>query len=146
TMQFFKRPFGAGRHKIPKAKMAITKTRKVIVNDSESDAFFSRQLEQQGIHRNEPQDQAVRHFNGPLITLSGAGAGDTSVMVDRTGYLITVHNVKPEQILLVTFSRKAAEEMRERIARLPGMNKKKAEQIQARTFHSFFLQVIRKYG
>lgn len=146
TMQFFKMPFGAGRQTIPKAKMAITKTSKVIVNDSESDVFFFRQLEQQGIHLNEPQVQAVRHFNGPLLTLAGAGAGKTSVLVCRTGYLIAVHNVKPEQILLVTFSRKAAEEMRERIARLPGMNKRKAEQIQARTFHSFFLQVIRKYG
>ncbi|WP_010272936.1 UvrD-helicase domain-containing protein [Paenibacillus senegalensis] len=145
-MQFFKTPFGAGIQTIPKAQIAMPKTSKVVVTDSESDAFFFRSLEQQGIHLNEPQVQAVRHFNGPLLTLAGAGTGKTSVLVCRTGYLISVHTIKPEHILLVTFSRKAAEEMRERIARLPGMNKKMTEQIQARTFHSFFLLVIRKYG
>jgi len=95
---------------------------------------------------NEPQIHAVRHFKGPLLTLAGAGSGKTSVLVCRTGYLIAVRNINPKNILLVTFSKKAAEEMRDRIARLPGLNENIAATIQARTFHSFFLKIIRKHG
>ena len=143
---FLNVPFGAEGRTIPTADMATTKTSKDLVSDSESDAFFFRSLEKQGIYLNEPQIQAVRHFKGPLLTLAGAGSGKTSVLVCRTGYLIAVRNVDPKNILLVTFSNKAAEEMRERIARLPGLNNKMASAIQARTFHSFFLQLIRKHG
>jgi DNA helicase-2/ATP-dependent DNA helicase PcrA len=126
--------------------MATTKTSKDLISNADSDASFFRSLEKQGIYLNEPQIQAVRHFKGPLLTLAGAGSGKTSVLVCRTGYLIAVRNVDPKNILLVTFSKKAAEEMRERIARLPGLNESIAATIQARTFHSFFLQIIRKYG
>jgi DNA helicase-2/ATP-dependent DNA helicase PcrA len=126
--------------------MATTKTSKDLISNADSDASFFRSLEKRGIYLNEPQIQAVRHFKGPLLTLAGAGSGKTSVLVCRTGYLIAVRNVDPRNILLVTFSRKAAEEMRERIARLPGLNDTIAETIQARTFHSFFLQIIRKHG
>ena len=143
---FFNIPLGAGSRTIPNADMATTKTSKDLISNVDSDASFFRALEKQGIYLNEPQIQAVRHFKGPLLTLAGAGSGKTSVLVCRTGYLIAVRNVDPRNILLVTFSKKAAEEMRERIARLPGVNESIAATIQARTFHSFFLQIIRKYG
>lgn len=145
-MAFDDTPQGVEGQRIPKANFSDPKTSKDIVRDSEEDSFYFRSLEQQGIHLNEPQVQVVRHFNGPLLTLAGAGSGKTSVLVCRAGHLIAVRNVQPERILLVTFSRKAAEEMRERIAGLPNMDKKKAGLIQTRTFHSFFLQVIRTYG
>lgn len=143
---FYKTPLGAGSRTIPSADMATTKTSKNLISNAESDASFFRSLEKRGIYLNEPQIQAVRHFKGPLLTLAGAGSGKTSVLVCRTGYLVAVRNVDPRNILLVTFSRKAAEEMRERIARLPGLNDTIAATIQARTFHSFFLQIIRKHG
>lgn len=142
----YKTPNGAGESNIPTANLSTIKTSNDVVCSNEVDAFYFRSLEQEGIHLNESQVQAVRHFTGPLLTLAGAGSGKTSVLVCRTGYLLTVRNVNPEQILLVTFSRKAAEEMRERIARLPRLDRKQASMIQARTFHSFFLQVIRTYG
>jgi len=131
---------------IPNADLATTKTSKDLISSADSDASFFRSLEKRAIYLNEPQIQAVRHFEGPLLTLAGAGSGKTSVLVCRTGYLIAVRNVDPRNILLVTFSKKAAEEMRERIARLPGLNESIAATIQARTFHSFFLQIIRKHG
>ena len=146
NLTFFNTPHGAGSRTIPNADLATTKTSKDLISSADSDASFFRSLEKRGIYLNEPQIQAVRHFEGPLLTLAGAGSGKTSVLVCRTGYLIAVRNVDPRNILLVTFSKKAAEEMRERIARLPGLNESIAATIQARTFHSFFLQIIRKHG
>jgi len=146
NLTFYKTPLGAGSRTIPNADMATTKTSKDLISNADSDASYFRSLEKRGIYLNEPQIQVVRHFKGPLLTLAGAGSGKTSVLVCRTGYLIAVRNVDPRNILLVTFSKKAAEEMRERIARLPGLNDTIAETIQARTFHSFFLQIIRKHG
>jgi len=143
---YYKTPLGAGSRTIPNADMATTKTSKDLISHADSDASYFRSLEKRGIYLNEPQIQAVRHFKGPLLTLAGAGSGKTSVLVCRTGYLIAFRNVDPRNILLVTFSKKAAEEMRERIARLPGLNDTIAETIQTRTFHSFFLQIIRKHG
>ncbi|WP_196426439.1 UvrD-helicase domain-containing protein [Paenibacillus campinasensis] len=143
---FFKTPLGAGSHTIPIAQTAKTETSKDLIPNTDKDAFFFRSLEKQGIYLNEQQIHAVRHFKGPLLTLAGAGSGKTSVLVCRTGYLIAVHNVDPKNILLVTFSKKATEEMRDRIAHLPGLNESIAATIQARTFHSFFLKIIRKYG
>lgn len=143
---FFNIPLGAGSRAIPNADMATMRTSKDLISDADSDAFYFRALEKQGIYLNEPQIQAVRHFKGPLLTLAGAGSGKTSVLVCRTGYLIAVRNVDPRNILLVTFSKKAAEEMRKRIARLPGLNDSIAATIQARTFHSFFLRIIRMHG
>lgn len=143
---FFKTSLGAGSHTIPIAQTAKTQTSKDLIPNTDKDAFFFRSLEKQGIYLNEPQIHAVRHFKGPLLTLAGAGSGKTSVLVCRTGYLIAVRNINPKNILLVTFSKKAVEEMRDRIARLPGLNENIAATIQARTFHSFFLKIIRKHG
>lgn len=143
---FYKTPLGAGSQTIPIAQTASTETSKDLVPNTDQDAFFFRSLEKQGIFLNEQQIQAVRHFQGPLLTLAGAGTGKTSVLVCRTGYLLAVRNIDPRNILLLTFSKKAAEEMRERMSHLPGMNKQITSTIQARTFHSFFLQIIRKYG
>ncbi|MFD0676952.1 MULTISPECIES: UvrD-helicase domain-containing protein [unclassified Paenibacillus] len=144
--QFHKVPLGAGSKTIPYAPMAELTTSTEIVTDDDSDAFFFRDLEMQGIRLNAPQIQAVRHFNGPLLTLAGAGSGKTTVLVCRAAYLVAVHRVDPRSLLLVTFSKKAAEEMKERISLMPGLNKQLAATIQARTFHSFCLQIIRTHG
>jgi DNA helicase II / ATP-dependent DNA helicase PcrA len=77
--------------------------------------------------------------------LAGAGSGKTSVLVSRTGYLLEAKSVPPENILLLTFSKKAAMEMKQRVALLPGINKG-VQRIQAGTFHSFFLHILRSRG
>ncbi|WEG11295.1 exodeoxyribonuclease V subunit gamma [Pullulanibacillus sp. KACC 23026] len=144
--RFFCRPMGAPGSVVPRAELADSQTSRQLVSESEWDAVYFRSLEETGIFLNKPQIEAVRHYEGPLLTLAGAGTGKTSVLVCRTGYLMAIHNVDPRNILLVTFTSKAAGEMKERIAKLPGLTRQKATQVEARTFHSFFLKIIRSRG
>ncbi|MCQ6562377.1 UvrD-helicase domain-containing protein [Paenibacillus mendelii] len=139
-------PFGTTGATIPHAAMAPSHSAAPQEHTQDRDADFFRVLEQNGLVLNKPQLEAVRHYKGPLLTLAGAGSGKTSVLICRTGYLLTVHRVAPSAILLLTFSTKAAAEMRDRIARLPGLSASAVQQLQARTFHSFFLQLIRRHG
>lgn len=143
---FYKRPFGGSRQDIPFAKLATLENSRDLIDDAAPDAAFFRGLESQGLLLNRAQIQAVRHMNGPLLTLAGAGSGKTSVLVSRTGYLIAVQRIDPASILLVTFSSKAAAEMKERILALPGLRHNEAGKVTARTFHSFFLYLLRTRG
>ncbi|TDQ33796.1 UvrD-helicase domain-containing protein [Aureibacillus halotolerans] len=131
---------------IPQAPMAETTTSRTLVPPEAPDAFYFRALEQRGIHLNEPQIEAVRHGDGPLLVLAGAGSGKTSVLVGRVGYLCAVRQIDPNALLLVTFSKKAADEMKQRVAQLPGMDAQQAKRIKAQTYHSFFLRVIKQNG
>ncbi|WP_078553524.1 UvrD-helicase domain-containing protein [Bacillus alkalicellulosilyticus] len=146
TNRFHKTISGTDTLTIHEATLANTINSSSLVLDEEQDSFYFRALEKQGILLNIAQIQAVRHLKGPLLTLAGAGSGKTSVLVARTGYLLTVHHVHPRNILLVTFTKKAAQEMKERIARLPGVTRQAASNIQTSTFHSFFLKLIRSRG
>lgn len=117
-----------------------------MVKPEDGDAAYFRLLEEGGILLNQPQIAAVRHYQGPLLTLAGAGSGKTSVLICRAGYLLSVRGISPSRLLLLTFSSKAAAEMRERIAVLPGVSENDAARLQARTFHSFFLYFLRRQG
>ncbi|MDK8182874.1 ATP-dependent helicase [Paenibacillus sp. UMB4589-SE434] len=114
--------------------------------ESEEDAWFFQGLANQGLSLHASQRSAVLHGEGPLLCLAGAGSGKTSVLTARAAYLLTVRGAAPEALWLVTFTNKAAAEMRSRLARLPGVNSAMARGVQARTFHSFALALLQAYA
>ncbi|MGR9635458.1 UvrD-helicase domain-containing protein [Bacillus cereus] len=131
---------------IPCTRIAQNFTSEEIVKDHEKDSYFFRSLEKYGIKLNERQIEAVRNVNGPVITLAGAGSGKTSVLTSKVGYMMNYKEINPANIMILTFTKKAAEEMKSRISDLPGLSISGARQLLAGTFHSIFLRVIRNAG
>ena len=90
---------------------------------------------------NPEQRRAVLHLDGPLLILAGAGSGKTRVISYRTAHLIGDGHAEPDQVLAVTFTNKAAEEMRSRIERLLGSE---YPRLWLSTFHSFCARILRR--
>ena len=90
---------------------------------------------------NDEQRKAVLSEDGPLLILAGAGSGKTSVLTTKVAYLIKEKGVNPKNIVAITFTNKAAKEMKERIIKLVGRD---GYDIQISTFHSFGLRIIKE--
>jgi DNA helicase-2/ATP-dependent DNA helicase PcrA len=90
---------------------------------------------------NPEQREAVLHVDGPLLILAGAGSGKTRVIVHRVAHLIGERHARPGEVLAVTFTNKAADEMRSRVARLIGPE---SEQVWLSTFHSLCARLLRR--
>src|SRR6056297_1095272 len=90
---------------------------------------------------NDMQKKAVLHENGPLLVLAGAGSGKTRVLTRRIAYLIENHGIGPANILAVTFTNKAADEMKERVKKLLPADRGK---LFISTFHSLCVRILRR--
>jgi DNA helicase-2/ATP-dependent DNA helicase PcrA len=104
-----------------------------------SSISLSRHLE----NLNEPQKQAVLHKDGPILVLAGAGTGKTRVLTRRIANLIVSHNARPSSIMAVTFTNKAAHEMKERLKLLVGSV---ADLVWTSTFHSSGVRILRRHA
>lgn len=91
---------------------------------------------------NDRQTEAVLHGEGPLLILAGAGSGKTRVLTHRIAYLIAEKDVSPYSIIALTFTNKAAGEMKDRVAKLVGPG---AESIWVSTFHSSCVRILRRF-
>ena len=90
---------------------------------------------------NERQREAVLYNDGPLLIIAGAGAGKTKTLTTKIAYLIEKKNVAPENILAITFTNKAAKEMKDRLFKTIGQT---AKYLEVSTFHSFGLKLLRE--
>ena len=90
---------------------------------------------------NDRQREAVLYNEGPLLIIAGAGAGKTKTLTTKIAYLIEEEHVSPYNILAITFTNKAAKEMKDRLYSLVGSD---ASKIQVSTFHSFGLKLLRE--
>lgn len=91
---------------------------------------------------NDMQQMAVFHTEGPLLILAGAGSGKTRVLTHRIAYLMEEKHVSPYNIMAITFTNKAAAEMRNRVNKIVGFG---AEQVWVSTFHSACVRILRRY-
>jgi DNA helicase II / ATP-dependent DNA helicase PcrA len=95
-----------------------------------------------GVKLDDDQTQAVTKTNGPLLVLAGAGSGKTRVLTARTAFMVCEQRIDPRTIMLVTFTAKAAGEMKSRLSSYPNMAKSTVQQIVSGTFHSLFYKIL----
>ena len=91
---------------------------------------------------NNKQEEAVLNTEGPCLVIAGAGSGKTKVLTHKIAYLISEKKVKPWNILAITFTNKAANEMKERVGKLIG---DAAQEMWMGTFHSICVKILRRY-
>lgn len=92
---------------------------------------------------NDMQEKACKHVDGPLLILAGAGSGKTRVITHRVAYLMDEVGINPLNILAITFTNKAAREMRERVDNIVGDG---ADRVWVSTFHSLCVRILRRYA
>jgi len=116
--------------------------RNVIASAATAMVVATKNIEETLLGGLNPEQQAVvEHDNGPLLVAAVAGSGKTHALVNRVGYLTEIRNVNPRRILAVTFSRKGADEMNERLFSLIGESGARVG-----TFHSLAYQILREEG
>ena len=103
---------------------------------------FVEMLKEHGWPLDEEQSKAVTTDASHLLVLAGAGSGKTRVLTSRTAYLLLEKEVNPKSVMLVTFTSKAALEMKERLKKMPGMNPSMLQSLYTGTFHAIFYRIL----
>jgi DNA helicase-2/ATP-dependent DNA helicase PcrA len=103
---------------------------------------YIQHLADYGVTLDKSQMTAVTTTKGSLLVLAGAGSGKTRVLTVRTAYMLESENIDPRKIMLVTFTSKAAAEMKKRLLSYPGIGKEKVNQMVSGTFHSIFYRIL----
>ncbi|WP_368503821.1 ATP-dependent helicase [Alkalihalophilus sp. As8PL] len=109
---------------------------------SESLTGYRASLKEQDILLDDQQWQAATTTEGPLLILAGAGSGKTRVLTTRAAYMLTEKDYSPKEMILVTFTAKAAKEMKVRMTIYPGLNQQMLQQLVVGTFHSIFYRML----
>ncbi|MEW9053654.1 MAG: ATP-dependent helicase [Neobacillus sp.] len=107
-----------------------------------SPTIYLEQLATNGVVLDVNQAKAVIETDGSLLVLAGAGSGKTRVLTARTAYMLNVKNIEPNTIMLVTFTSKAAGEMKSRLLTYPHMNRELINKVVTGTFHSIFYRIL----
>src|SRR5690606_13492810 len=100
----------------------------------------------ESVRLNPEQREAVEHSGGPLMVLAGPGTGKTRVLIERIAWMISRRDADPSSILAVTFTVKAAEEMRRRLAERLAADARAADEVRIRTFHGLGREMLRRFG
>ncbi|RHW43247.1 ATP-dependent helicase [Neobacillus notoginsengisoli] len=124
----------------PLAIGAATATASLPILDNPHD--YVKLLEAEGFKLDGNQAAAVTETEGPILVLAGAGSGKTRVLTARTAYMLDVRGIKPSEIMLVTFTTKAAQEMKSRLLRYPNMKSGLLSKLVSGTFHSIFYRIL----
>lgn len=119
----------------------VSFTKQTPIPNIQPNSYLQR-LRESNIQLDDNQLQAVVESNKPLLVLSGAGSGKTRVLTSKTAFLIHDQKVNPASMMLVTFTSKAANEMKERLLTYPDMNLSHIRSIVSGTFHSIFYRIL----
>ncbi|MFK9095463.1 ATP-dependent helicase [Bacillus salipaludis] len=103
---------------------------------------YLQELAESGTILDKSQAAAVKETEGSLLVLAGAGSGKTRVLTARTAYMLEAKHIDPSSIMLVTFTSKAAAEMKNRLLSYPNMKREKINQLVTGTFHSIFYRIL----
>lgn len=109
---------------------------------NQPDSAYYQMLQEHGVFLDRSQWRAVSKTEGPLLIFAGAGSGKTRVLTARTAYMIHEKQIDPRGIMLVTFTTKAAREIKERLATYPGMTQRELRSLLTGTFHSIFYRIV----
>ncbi|MCM3569963.1 UvrD-helicase domain-containing protein [Neobacillus mesonae] len=128
-------------------KRALAVKSPAFANEKSCDEYsvhssYLQLLAENGVMLDENQAAAVTNTDGSLLVLAGAGSGKTRVLTARTAFMLNVEQIDPRSIMLVTFTSKAAAEMKNRLHSYPKMTKKNIQPLLTGTFHSIFYRIL----